>query len=343
MPRNGGFEAPTICGPSSPKNGWQQHISLRLSPRHLHLKPLMRCPRRPPNTRHRCLPHHSNIPGAGHKPRVQQPAQSLNLPRTRGPDAQQVIANVAAQAAHNAAAARGRGRRGARGRGRGKHIAAVAALAPPPSGSASADAQPDRTNRPTGPQRRAAAAEEALQAGLASLDARGRGPQMRAYTPRWNCGAPSVPLCELASGLLLRVLPLKKSSVVGNCSCWPRACSFIGRRAMHASTLKGSSGDASSAGSLGGGFGHSCSAKPRKPPAHPSPPAGLRRPRMLGGLAAPLPSCTLGNRLMRLARWSQSRLHLVRMRHPLPSCVILRADPPNLMLPLRPTSWFPTC
>ena len=40
-----------------------------------------------------------------------------------------------------------------------------------PSGSASADVQRDPPNRPTGPQRRAATAEEAFQAGLASLDA----------------------------------------------------------------------------------------------------------------------------------------------------------------------------
>ena len=40
-----------------------------------------------------------------------------------------------------------------------------------------------------------------------------------------NCGAPSVALCELDSGLLRRVPPLKRNSGVGSCSCWPRACS----------------------------------------------------------------------------------------------------------------------
>ena len=100
-----------------------------------------------------------------------------------------------------------------------------------------------------------------------------------------NCGAPSVPLCEPDSGLLRRVPPLKKNSGVGNCSCWPRACSCIGSWAMHASPPKSSS---AAAISLCGGCGHSCSTKPHKLPAHPSPPPRLRRPRMLGGLPAPL-------------------------------------------------------
>ena len=50
----------------------------QLSPCYLHLQLRMRCSRCP---QHRCLPHHSNRPCAGHTPRVQQPAHSLTLPR----------------------------------------------------------------------------------------------------------------------------------------------------------------------------------------------------------------------------------------------------------------------
>ena len=45
----------------------------------------------------------------------------------------------------------------------------IAVTAPPPLPCA--NVQPDPANRPTGPQRRAAAVEEAFQAGLVSLDA----------------------------------------------------------------------------------------------------------------------------------------------------------------------------
>ena len=96
-----------------------------------------------------------------------------------------------------------------------------------------------------------------------------------------NCGAPSVLHCELDSGLLRRVLPLNRNSGVGSCSCWPHACSCIGSRAMQASPPTSWSGAAIP---LGEGCGRST--KPHKPPAHPSPPPGLRRPRMLGGLLA---------------------------------------------------------
>ena len=122
-------------------------------------------------------------------------------PPTQGPGAEQVIA----KAAQNAAAAKGRGRRGGRGRGRGRHMA-VAAPPPLPFGSVCADVQPDPANRPTGPQRRAAAAEETFQAGLVSLEAvsledeiRKRVHTLQSVLAKLYCGAPSVPLCKLDS------------------------------------------------------------------------------------------------------------------------------------------------
>ena len=207
-----------------------------------------------------------------------------------GPGAEQVIANIAARAAPNAAAARGRGRRGGRGRGRGRHIA-VTAPPPMPSGSASADCSPTpRIGRPGRSGAQQPLRRLFRQAWFRLMPYPLRTRSANACIPSkarlQNCGAPSVPLCEPDSGLLRRVPPLKRNSGVGNCSCWPRACSCIGSRAMHASPPKSST---AAAISLCGGCGHSCSTKPHKLPAHPSPPPGLRRPRMLGGLPAPLP------------------------------------------------------
>ena len=85
--------------------------------------------------------------------------------------------------------------------------------------------------------------------------------------------------------------------------------------------------------SLCGGCGHTCSTKPHKLPAHPSPPPGLRR-GCWEGFPRHCPS-TWGSCRLRLARWSLSRLPRARTRHS-PSCVILPADRPSPMLPLRP-------
>ena len=71
--------------------------------------------------------------------------------------------------------------------------------------------------------------------------------------------------------------------------------------------------------------------KPRKPPAHPSPPPGRRSPRMLGGLTAPLPwppRPNLGlSSLLRRAR-SLRRNCSASMRAP-GSCGEPLGTPPN--------------
>ena len=258
----------------------------QLSPCHLHLQLRMRFPRCP---QHRCLPHHSNRPCAGRTPRVQQPAHSLTLPRrglarsrslpTLLPGLRQtrpLLGDVAAEAGEGVAAdgtSQSPRRRPCR----------LAVLLPTCSPT-------PRIGRPgrSGAQQPLRRLFRQAWFRLMPYPLRTRSANAcipsKAYLQ--NCGAPSVPLCEPDSGLLRRVPPLKRNSGVGNCSCWPRACSCIGSRAMHASPPKSST---AAAISLCGGCGHSCSTKPHKLPAHPSPPPGLRRPRMLGGLPAPLP------------------------------------------------------